>query len=166
MAEKRRSNKSLDVVQAKKISLKIAESKSTETLLSLSDECLFTIFDFLTLSDLCVMSKLCKRLQTLAKIEFESKYSLKWAHITIRTPVNQPEIQLRKLSVTTDEYNSVAKTGISRYALCFAETRLHQMFTVDVAEFAQWEKKLSPKDKLFCRLLITLHAFTKILGAS
>lgn len=57
----------------------VKKFKSSEThLLTLNDDCLFVIFNQLSLNDLCNVSRVCKRLKSLAETQFEWKYSEKW----------------------------------------------------------------------------------------
>lgn len=162
MAKKRQSNTLLDVKQPK-IAIKELPKLKLETteLLSLNDDCLFTIFDFLSLSDFCAISKTCKRLQSLAKDQFGRKYSCKWmlwrkykyAERKLHPQryrqlhSNNPVIPEEMLKFTIEEINNLLKGGITNHHIETAEKLLFKLFVTDVTEFDLWKKSFAVKNE-------------------
>lgn len=65
---------------AKKVCAQSQSKPTPLNFLLLADDCLLAIFDFLPLSDLCTMRRVCKRLNCLSGQHFQRKYSSKWMH--------------------------------------------------------------------------------------
>ncbi len=56
-----------------------------QQLMSLNDECFHQLFKWLTLDDLCQLSKTCSRLQQLTGEYYQRKYPSKWVHVSNAT---------------------------------------------------------------------------------
>lgn len=74
---KKRPNIEFDEINKKKPK----EAKLESNILSLNNDCFYSIFDVLSLNDLCNVSRVCKRLKYLAENQFERTYSEKWKYI-------------------------------------------------------------------------------------
>lgn len=71
-----------DVRIAKKASFGLKSEKSKLDILDLNDDCLFEVFEFLSLRDLNHLSKVCHRMQATTGAYFARKHSHRWARYT------------------------------------------------------------------------------------
>lgn len=105
--DKKRESESNKVVLSNQANLSL--EKKLESLvinnkkfLHLNDDCLFQIFNLLSLKELCVLSRVCKSLKILCENYFKKKYSLKWMNYE-----------------TYPLYRNYIKKIEKDYALCF-----------------------------------------------
>lgn len=78
---KRKNDADENAVISKKQSLESPPPEQPTEFLSLNDDCIFKVFEFLPLNDLYSMKRVCKRLFDLTSNQFERQYKGKWIYL-------------------------------------------------------------------------------------
>lgn len=113
-------------------------SDDTQSLLTLNNYCVYEVFDYLSLDDLCMLTKVCDKLRLLAKDQFERKYPFKWIHWA-KDVADKPErAALEELTFSPDEYNYLLLRGVQRCDVFGALQRLFKIFVENVADYKRW----------------------------
>lgn len=135
--KKRRSSTNENELPSKKSTLEILTLDID--LLSINEDCLFAIFEFIPLDDLCVVTKVCTQLKASAENYFKHKYPSKKIYVTVNsnTTIVFPKEEYTDIfQKCTDNVSfAISGTFLSQYECFQLQCKTNSEFDVKHVQF-------------------------------